>query len=118
MMLNKSNFDQTIADELGISVKTVRKVTASFLSQMLESIVSGEVVGLEGFGRFMLKESKLVGRSARILTAKPLKGHKARHKTDEVYRVERHLRVHFKKSETFSKRLQEKYGPSGRREKR
>ncbi len=118
MMLSKSYFDQLIADELGVSVKRIRGITSSFLSKLLEAIVEGDIVVLESFGRFMLKESKLVDRSARILTAKPMKGHKARHKTDEVYRVERHLRVHFKKSETFSKRLHDKYGPSGRREKR
>ena len=117
-MLHKSYFDKLIAEELGISARKVGSITSAFLSKVLEAIVDGDIVTLEAFGRFFLKESKLVGRSARILTAKPVKGHKARHKTDEVYRVERLLRVHFKKSETFNKRLQAKYGPSGRREKK
>lgn len=37
---------------------------------------------------------------------------------DEIYKVTRTFRVHFKKSETLGRLLRLKYGPSGQREKK
>lgn len=117
MLLRKGHIDSIVAEELGVSVKKVRGITTAFLAKISESLVGGDIVVLEAFGRFLLRESKPTNRVTSILSKQPKKGEKLK-KSREIYRVERNFRIHFKKSETLAQLLRDKYGPSGRKEKR
>lgn len=115
MIRHKNHFDNLVAMEGGYKVREVRRTTAAFLSKIVEALIEGDVVVLEGFGRFLLKESAPSQIRVQNLAEKPRKGQKA--KTKATYRVTRTLRVHFKKSQTFNRLLRIDRGPAGHKEK-
>lgn len=51
--INKSDIDQFIADDLGVSVKDVDRITDMFLAQIKDQMSQGFDVDLYRFGSFM-----------------------------------------------------------------
>jgi hypothetical protein len=115
-VFKKCDFDAQVAAELGVSKRTIREVTTSFLSKIVDALTDLDEAHLDGFGRLTLIEAKHSQKHVPILVARPTKGRKA-NVAKARYRVTRTFRVHFKKSETFNRILREKHGPSGVREK-
>lgn len=114
----KQYFDHQVAAELGIPVRQVRHITTAFLAKVIDALLERDLVVIEAFGRFLLKESAASNTRTRVLTGKPVKGKTSPKLKDEIYKVTRTFRVHFKKSETLGRLLRLKYGPSGQREKK
>ena len=56
--INKSDIDQFIADELGMSVKDIDAVTDMFLNQIIDQMSQGFNIDLYRFGTFEVKERK------------------------------------------------------------
>lgn len=115
MIRHKNYFDNLVALEGGLRARDVRHITTAFLSKIVEALVEEEIVVLEGFGRFRIKESAPSRSKVQNLASRPVKGQKA--KTKATYKVTRVFRVHFKKSETFNRLLRLSKGPSGHKEK-
>lgn len=117
-MRKKHEFDREVAEETGLKVRDVGRLTTAFLAKVAESIANGDEVVLLGFGRFRLKESPASNRDMQVLTRQPVKGKKAKKVAGVRYKVTRVFRVHFKKSEVINRLLRLKHGPSGHLEKK
>ena len=103
----KHEIDGLVALEYGLTRTRVRHITSAFLAKVIEALSNFEEVHLDSFGVFRMVMEK-PGSKPTVMRAPQGKLQKVR--------VQRKLRVHFRKSETFKRMLRDKYGPNGHSE--
>ena len=53
--MNKSEFIDAMAEELGLSVRVASGIVETILQTMIESLANGENIEIRGFGSFKMK---------------------------------------------------------------
>lgn len=54
--MNKSEFEKSISEKTGLSLKDSKKAVDSFLETVTEALSSGDNINFVGFGTFAVKE--------------------------------------------------------------
>lgn len=98
--MRKAHLDRRVAALLGVSPSTATLISSTFLVEVMEALVEGEEVVLDGFGTFTLKKAK--GHPATLQRGR--KGDLIDIPSVELYRIG------FRKSAIFRERIKAKYG--------